>query len=437
MTKKYQKKINRGIVMPLQHFIKREKSAGLVLGISVVIALVLANSPLSREYFHLFEHKLGFVFNGEQYLYYSLHHWINDGLMSMFFFVIGLELKREFIGGELANPRNTIWPICAAVAGMLVPALIYALCNAGTSAAGGWGIPMATDIAFSLAIIYALGNRVPLAAKVFLTTLAIVDDLGAVVVIALFYTSEISFVNIAVGVAFLVVMFAANRLGVKNVVFYGLLGIGGVWVAFLMSGIHATIAAVLAAFVIPSDARLSEHLYLRRAAANLRKFAEIKPNNVSTLESEQVEVIADMMSDTRDAIPPSQRLEHALHPFVSFVVMPVFALSNAGVSFDGLDMQAVFSTNVALGVALGLLLGKPLGIVLSTVLLMRLGIVRLTETMSMRRIVGLGFLASIGFTMSMFISTLAFTDDVMLMQAKLGIFAASLLGGVMGYKLLK
>ena len=437
MAMKYQNKINRGIVMPIQQFINREKSAGIVLGISIIAALALANSPWGEEYFHLFEHKVGFFFNGEPYLYYSLHHWINDGLMSMFFFVVGLELKREFIGGELADPRNTILPIGAAVAGMLVPALIYTLLNAGTPSAGGWGIPMATDIAFSLAIIYALGDRVPLAAKVFLTTLAIVDDLGAVVVIALFYTSEISVVNIAVGLVFLLAMFAANKMGVKNVVFYGVLGIGGVWVAFLMSGIHATIAAVLAAFVIPADARLPESLYLKRAANNLRRFAGIKPNNVSTLEHEQVEVISAMMSDTRDAIPPSQRLEHAMHPFVSFVVMPVFALANAGVSFAGLDMQGIFSTNVASGVALGLLIGKPLGITLSTLLLVRLGIAKKTEALTLRRVIGLGFLASIGFTMSMFISTLAFTDGTMLLQAKLGIFAASILGGAIGYRLLK
>ena len=437
MAMKYQNKINRGIVMPIQQFINREKSAGIVLGISIIAALALANSPWGEEYFHLFEHKVGFFFNGEPYLYYSLHHWINDGLMSMFFFVVGLELKREFIGGELADPRNTILPIGAAVAGMLVPALIYTLLNAGTPSAGGWGIPMATDIAFSLAIIYVLGDRVPLAAKVFLTTLAIVDDLGAVVVIALFYTSEISVVNIAVGLVFLLAMFAANKMGVKNVVFYGVLGIGGVWVAFLMSGIHATIAAVLAAFVIPADARLPESLYLKRAANNLRRFAGIKPNNVSTLEHEQVEVISAMMSDTRDAIPPSQRLEHAMHPFVSFVVMPVFALANAGVSFAGLDMQGIFSTNVAAGVALGLLIGKPLGITLSTLLLVRLGIAKKTEALTLRRVIGLGFLASIGFTMSMFISTLAFTDGTMLLQAKLGIFAASILGGAIGYRLLK
>lgn len=436
MGMNYQNKIREGIFMPIQQFMHREKSAGIVLGMSIVAAMLLANSPWSEDYFHLFEHKIGFMFNGEPYLYYSLHHWINDGLMSLFFFVVGLELKREFIGGELADPRNTILPIGAAVAGMLVPALIYAALNAGTPSYGGWGIPMATDIAFSLAIIYALGDRVPLAAKVFLTTLAIVDDLGAVVVIALFYTSEISVVNIAVGLAFLLVMLTANKMGVKNVLFYGLLGIGGVWVAFLMSGIHATIAAVLAAFVIPADAQLPESAYLKRAAANLREFAGIQPNNVSTLEEEQVKVISRMRADTRDAIPPSQRLEHAMHPFVSFVVMPVFAIANAGVSFAGLDMQSVFSTNVAAGVALGLLVGKPLGITLSTLLLVRLGIVRPTESLTMRRVIGLGFLASIGFTMSMFISTLAFTDETMLMQAKLGIFVASIAGGIIGYNLL-
>ena len=437
MTGKYNRKIKRGIVMPVQQFINREKSAGVVLGISIVVAMVLANSPWSEDYFHLFENKVGFFFNGEPYLYYSLHHWINDGLMSMFFFVVGLELKREFIGGELSDPRNTILPIGAAVAGMLVPALIYTLLNVGTGAAGGWGIPMATDIAFSLAIIYLLGDRVPLAAKVFLTTLAIVDDLGAVVVIALFYTSEISLLNIAIGVAFLLVMWGANKLGVKNVLFYGLLGIGGVWVAFLMSGIHATIAAVLTAFVIPADARLPEAIYLKRAARHLRAFSRMEPNGVSTLDHKQLEVVAQMRNDTRDAMPPSQRLEHAMHPFVSFVVMPIFALANAGVSFAGIDGSVVFSTNVALGVALGLFLGKPLGIVFSTWLLSRLGVARPAEGLTMRRVVGLGFLASIGFTMSMFISTLAFTDDTLLLQAKLGIFAASILGGIVGYRLLK
>lgn len=423
--------------MPLQHFINQEKSGGIVLGVSIILALVLANSPLSDAYFHFFEHKLGFVFNGDNYLYYSLHHWINDGLMSMFFFVVGLELKREFIGGELSDVRNTILPIGAAVFGMIVPALIYFSLNAGGDTASGWGIPMATDIAFSLAILYVLGSRVPLSIKVFLTTLAIVDDLGAVLVIAFFYTSEISLLSIGVGVAFLLVMYVANRLGVKNVVFYGVIGICGVWTAFFMSGIHATIAAVLAAFMIPADARISEPVYMARVSKLIRRFRNAEPNDVSTLEPEQVEIIDRMIGDSRDAIPPLQRLEHSMHPLVSFVIMPIFALANAGISFEGISMDAVFSNNVAIGVMLGLLIGKPVGIVASVFLLTRLKLARMSASMTTRRLVGVGFLASIGFTMSMFISTLAFVDDTHLIQAKLGIFAASILGGVLGYILLK
>lgn len=423
--------------MPVQQFINQEKSGGIVLGISILVALVLANSPLSEEYFHFFEHSFGFVFNGDNYLYYTLHHWINDGLMSMFFFVVGLELKREFIGGELADVRNTVLPIGAAVLGMLVPALIYASLNPSGMASSGWGIPMATDIAFSLAILSMLGDRVPLSVKVFLTTLAIVDDLGAVVVIALFYTSEISFASIAVGMAFLMVMFAANKLGVKNVIFYGIVGIGGVWTAFLMSGIHATIAAVLAAFMIPADAQLPESAFMARISRQIRRFSEARPNKVSTLEEEQVEIIDKIRTDSKDAIPPLQRLEHSMHPLVSFVIMPVFALANAGISFDGIELSAVFSNNIAVGVMLGLLVGKPLGIMLATVLLTRLKVARLSDAMTMKRVLGVGFLASIGFTMSMFISTLAFTDAAGLTQAKLGIFAASIAGGVAGYVLLR
>lgn len=437
MKIQYQDKINNRLIIPIQQFINQEKSGVIVLGLSIIVALVFANTPWSDSYFHFFEQKLGFVFNGDNYLYYSLHHWINDGLMSMFFFVVGLELKREFIGGELSDIRNTILPVGAAVFGMVVPALIFLSFNLGGDTASGWGIPMATDIAFSLAILGMLGNRVPLSIKVFLTTLAIVDDLGAVLVIAFFYTSEISLVSIGVGVAFLLIMFIANKLGVKNVIFYGILGIGGVWIAFLMSGVHATIAAVLAAFMIPADSRIPESTYLARAAKQLRRFREVQPNDVSTLEHEQVNIIERVIGDSKDAIPPLQRLEHSMHPLVSFVIMPIFALANAGVSFIDIDPSVAFSTNIAVGVMFGLLFGKPIGIVLSTVLLTKLHLVKPSKDFTMRRIVGVGFLASIGFTMSMFISTLAFTDPAYLVQAKLGIFAASIIGGILGYRLLK
>ena len=264
MRKRYQKQIEHRLLLPILQFTQREKSSGIVLAVFVVLALLLANSPLRSDYLHFLEHHFGFIVDGKSVLNFSVAHWINDGLMSMFFFVVGLELKREFIGGELRDLRKVTLPVAAAVFGMLVPALIYLLFNLGTPFSHGWGIPMATDIAFALALLYMLGDRIPVSAKVFLTTLAIVDDLGSVVVIALFYTSNISFSSLALGILFLGIMFAGNRLGIKNVWFYGLIGIGGVWLSFLTSGIHATISAVLAAMVIPADSRISEATFIAR-----------------------------------------------------------------------------------------------------------------------------------------------------------------------------
>lgn len=437
MDQTFQNKVNNHFFIPLQSFMRQEKSGGIVLAISVIVALILANSPWASHYFHFFEQKLGLAFNGSLYLNYSIHHWINDGLMAMFFFVVGLELKREFIGGELAEVKNTILPICAAIGGMIVPAIIYFTFNTGTPAIHGWGIPMATDIAFSLGILYLLGNKVPSSVKVFLTTLAIVDDLGAVIVIALFYTSDISLINLGVGFSFLLIMFIANKMGVKNVVFYAVLGIGGVWVSFLLSGVHATIAAVLSAFMIPADSRIPESIYIQRTRKLLQRFRQAQPNEVSTLEDDQLQILERMKKDTDYAIPPLQRLEHAMHPLVSFVIMPAFALANAGISFAGISMSSLCSTNIAIGVMFGLLLGKPIGIIGSTLLLSRLKVATLPASLTTRRLVGLGFLASIGFTMSMFVSTLAFKDPSHYVQAVVGIFAASILGGIIGYRLLK
>lgn len=428
---------NRKIFLPAMQFMRQEKSDGIVLAVAVVIALALANSPWHENFAHFFEHHLGFVVDSTPYFNFSIAHWINDGLMSLFFFVVGLELKREFIGGELRDIRKVVLPVGAAIMGMLVPAGIFLALNFGTEVSGGWGIPMATDIAFALALVYMLGDRVPLSAKVFLTTLAIVDDLGSVIVIALFYTSNISVSSIAVGVAFLLIMFIANKMGVKSVLFYGMLGVCGVWTAFLMSGIHATIAAVLAAFMIPADSKIPEATFIARMRRQLRLFEKADSNDVRTLEHEQVEIIAQVKSEAINALPPLQRLEHGMHPFVSFVIMPIFALANAGVNFVEMDMASIFSNNVALGVMLGLLLGKPIGVVASVWILVKLGIGKRSASMTWRRFIGLGFLASIGFTMSMFVTSLAFTDPALHVQAKVGIFAASILGGVIGYRLLK
>ena len=436
MRQRVEKKLNQHLMLPIKLFMGREKSGGIVLILSVTLAMILANSNLAESYSHFFEQEVGFIVNGEPYLNYSLHHWINDGLMAMFFFVVGLELKREFIGGELADIRNTILPIGAAVGGMIVPALIFLSLNIGTPQTMGWGIPMATDIAFALGVVYLLGDKVPASAKLFLTTLAIVDDLGAVLVIAFFYTSELSIASLLFGLGFLAVMFIGNRLGIKSLFFYAALGIGGVWVTFLLSGIHATIAAVLAAFMIPADAKINESVYLKRMKKLTRRFEKEEPNEVRTLEEGQVDVLTHIQHDTEIAIPLLQQLEHKMSPIVTFLIMPIFAIANAGISFTDLSLSDIFSTHVALGVTLGLLLGKPIGIIGATFLMVKMRWATLPSAITRRTLLGLGMLASIGFTMSMFISTLAFTDELLMTQAKLGIFLASILGGIGGYVLL-
>lgn len=437
MRSHYQRALKNHLAIPFVRFINQERSGGIVLALAVIAALALANSPLRDEYNRFFDYHFGFMFNGKPFLNFSVAHWINDGFMSMFFFVVGLELKSEFIGGELRDIRKVTLPVAAALLGMVVPAVLYLLLNGSAPAVNGWGIPMATDIAFALAVVYMLGDRVPISAKVFLTTLAIVDDIGAVLVIALFYTSEISFANLAVGFAVLGVMFLANRLGVKNVVFYGLLGIGGVWLAFLMSGIHATIAAVLAAMVIPADSRIPETAFIARIKRHVRLFENMEGNDVRTLEPGQVDILSKVSADTIHAVPPLQRLEHGLHPWVSFVVMPMFALANAGVSFVDMDMSAITDSHVAVGVLVGLLVGKPLGIAAAVWLTEKTGLGTRSRSLTWRRVVGLSFLASIGFTMSMFVTMLAFDDVAFQVQAKVGIFAASILGGVTGYLILR
>lgn len=422
------------IFIPFREFIRREKSGGIVLGISVIVALVLANSPWSEHYFYFFEHHtFGFQFDGKTYLEYNIHHWINDGLMAIFFFVIGLELKREIVGGELSNVRKAILPIGAALGGMIVPAMIYLFLNPSGEAHNGWGIPMATDIAFALGVLYFLGKKIPISLKIFLTVLAVVDDLGAVLVIAFFYTSNISLVNLFIGLCFVLVMYTGNRIGVRNVYFYAILGIGGVWTAFLLSGVHATIASVIAAFTIPADVVIKENTYIAKIQSYLQRFRNLDPNDESpTLSGSQLHILDEVKRDTNSAIPPLQQLEHAMHPLVTFIIIPIFALANAGVTL-GIDTDRLFDSNIALGIALGLLIGKTVGVVGFTWLMIKLKMAPWPKGMNLRNLFGVGLLASIGFTMSLFITSLAFTSSEYIVQAKIGIFTASLIGGVLGY----
>ncbi len=417
---------------PLDRFMHAESTAGIILLVSAFSALVVANSGLGDEYHALWESHLSMRI-GERIVDKSLHHWINDGLMAMFFFVVGLELKREIIAGELSNLRKAALPLMAAVGGMIFPALIFTALNLGTPGQHGWGIPMATDIAFALGILALLGKRVPVSLKVFLTALAIADDLGAVLVIAFFYTSEISFTSLGVGIGLLGVLLLANYLGVRATLFYGIIGIGGVWLAFLASGVHATIAGVLAAMAIPARTKIDEVKFVESLESWVQRFKAVPPTENSLLEPEQYEAVEKINRLTLAAATPLQRLEHNLHPWVSFVVMPLFAFANSGIEFSGDLFEAHFFEGVTFGIIGGLIVGKFIGVVGMTWLMHRLRIAELPADMGWDHLYGVGLLAGIGFTMSLFITNLAYTDDSLIMQAKVGIFTASILAGVAGY----
>ncbi len=366
----------------------------------------------------------------------SLHHWINDGLMAIFFFGIGLEIKREVLVGELASPRHAALPIAAAIGGMLVPAALYILFNAGTPAANGWGVPMATDIAFAIGILTMLGKRVPMALKVFLAALAIVDDLGAVVVIALFYTATIHLESVWAALAILVALMVVNRQGVRHPAAYVVLGIG-LWLAVLSSGIHATIAGVLLAMTIPSRARIDTDQFLAQNRATLVEFERAGHSREDEFISEAHQSALQALKASAIYVQtPMERLEHALHPWITFVIMPIFALANAGVSFSGFDVSAL-TDPVVLGVFLGLVVGKQTGIMAFVWVAVRSGVAALPFDVRWLHLYGAACLAGIGFTMSLFIANLAFGQGPELASAKLGILGASVIAGLAGWMILR
>lgn len=423
------------IINPIRNFIKRSSSSGMVLFGAAVLALIVANSPLKDWYQSLWDIHFRIGFDSFM-IDKDLKHWINDGLMAVFFFVVGLELKREIIAGELSNPRHALMPILAAIGGMAFPAIIYFSINPVGEVSNGWGIPMATDIAFALGVLYLLGDRVPLSLKIFLTALAIVDDIGAVLVIAFFYTSTIDIDSLMMGALFLIVLLVANKIGVRNTLFYAVVGIGGLWMAFLMSGVHATIAAVIAAFTIPSNAKLSGVFFGSRMREKATEFLESYTEGNTVLKHSQVDMLASMDRGIRKTLSPLQRLEYSLHPFVSFVVMPIFAFANAGVTIEG-DFGSLLIQPVTLGVIAGLLIGKFIGVAGLTFFLNTLGIIRIPKELNKWHIMGAGCLAGVGFTMSLFITGLAFDYEVYSVQAKLGILIVSLIASVLGYFTIK
>ena len=422
------------LIKPFALFAKQASAGGIVLLACAVVALLWANSPLSEYYFRLWSIPVEVRFGNLVDIDKPLLLWINDGLMAVFFFLVGMEIKRELLVGELRSPRKAMLPMAAAVGGMVVPALIYASLNWGAPEIRGWGIPMATDIAFALGALALLGTRAPLALKVFLTALAIVDDLGAVLVIALFYTENLKVNALLYSLLFWGAMIAMNRLGVRSGLAYFLVSVG-MWYFMLKSGVHATVAGVLGAFAIPVRSRIDPELFIVRVREYLNQFDQPITERTIILSPEQQSAVEAIEREALRVQSPLQRLEHRLHYFVAFFVMPIFALANAGVALGGED-GLNWTSRVIWGIALGLLVGKPLGIALFSWLAVRLGLAQLPQGINFVHIVGVGFLGGIGFTMALFIAGLAFRGDE-LNYAKLGILAGSALAGAIGFMMLR
>jgi NhaA family Na+:H+ antiporter len=420
------------LLSPFQRFVHTEASGGIVLLACAALALVAANSSLASAWHGFWSTPIS-IGVGEVQVSHGLDEWINEALMAVFFFVVGLEIRREVLAGELSTRGKSALPITAAAGGMIVPALIYTAFNWNGPGRQGWGIPMATDIAFALGVMALAGPLVPLGLKVFMSALAIADDIGAVIVIALFYTSGIYWTPLLAAGVIAATGLLAGRLGVRTPGFFGLVGVA-LWFAFLAAGLHATLAGVVAAMLIPSHTRVHPLDFSRRARAMLDKM-DATGVDTTSLQSAvaQREVLENLEVSVEAAQSPMLRLERTLHPWVAFVVMPLFALANAGIAMP----SGVGSLSpVAVGTALALVVGKPLGIVGFSVVALRTGIAALPDGVSMRHLLGAGFLGGIGFTMSLFVASLAF-EGSLLADAKVGILVGSAVAGLAGLLILR
>jgi NhaA family Na+:H+ antiporter len=431
LTAEIEKPLGVQVRFLFQQFTRLQASGGILLLLATVLALLWANSPWSDGYFGLWETYLSISLGGFT-LKESLLHWVNDGLMVIFFFVVGLEIKREILVGELASLRRAALPLMAAIGGMLLPALIYFAFNAGGVGQDGWGIPMATDIAFMLGLLTILGSRVPISLKVFFTALAIADDLGAVLVIALFYSGEIVWVALAIAAVFLLALVLLNRLGVRRPLPYALLGIG-LWLAFLESGIHPTIAGVLLALTIPARTEVETEAYMAQCTAALGGLGGDAPGHEEAGSSRQQQAAAQTLEVIAERIQsPLQRLERSLNPWVAYLIVPIFAFANAGVDLRG-NLLAALTSHIGLGIIFGLVLGKSLGITLFSWIAVKLGLADLPFGVTWRQLFGASWLAGIGFTMSLFIASSAFATPELLAAAKIAILAASTLAAAVGF----
>lgn len=425
------------ILTPLEEFIHRQTTSGILLMICAVIALVVANSPLHDSYEHFLHTEISFSFGSHSFSL-SIHHWINEALMALFFLIMGLELKRELLVGELSSLRQALLPIMAAVGGMLIPALFYLIFNTSGHTINGWGIPMATDIAFAIGALSLLGARIPTNLITFLIALAIVDDIGAVAVIAVFYTAAIDYGALMYAAFFAFLLVGLNMGGVRHYLPYFFVGIL-LWAAMLASGIHATIAGVVVAFTVPIRPKFEPEAFLNKIKGITTKMEQAVIDNPDILHNDQLRGLVTSLGDGVVRVQaPAQWAEHKLHLPVAYLVIPIFALANAGIPIDFSSFAEYLSHPITLGVLAGLLLGKPVGIVGFTWLTLKMGWAELPTGLNLKHILGVGLLGGIGFTMSIFVADLGFAglpDD--LLMAKTGILLASLLAGLSGFFLLK
>ncbi len=426
----------RKVSTPFEHFLHAQTTTGMVLMFMTILALLLANSPLTESYADFFHTKVDLDV-GSWKLSHTIHHWINDGLMAIFFFIIGLEIKREILVGELSNIKVAILPILAAIGGMLIPALIYLSITSGTPGAVGWGIPMATDIAFAISALVLLGKRVPPALVTFLVALAIVDDLGAVIVIAVFYTEQIHMLPLALAGGAFLIMVAFNRFGIHMILPYFIVGLF-MWFFMLESGVHATIAGVIAALAIPSKPKQAPGEFRQEAKILLDEYDSYPIDEKYGMSERQKAILLKLQANIENIGTPAARLESQLHLPVALIVIPLFALANAGIAIDFSSIGTTIMTPISLGIIGGLILGKVLGIFGVAWLAIKFKMASLPKNSTMSQIFGVAFLGGIGFTMSIFVADLAFMGNPeFVFQAKVGILAASLFAGLFGYSWLR
>jgi NhaA family Na+:H+ antiporter len=422
------------ILRPFREFARIQAAGGIVLIGATAIALAWSNSPWGDSYGRFWRTPIS-MGAGEHSITLPIVLWINDLAMALFFLLVGVEIKREILVGELASIRKAALPIVAAIGGMAVPGLLYAVVNVSHGTLHGWGVPVATDIAFALGVLMLLGPRVPVSLKVFLASLAIADDIGALVVIAVFYTEHLRLGCLLIAGGIIALLAVLNRLGFRHPAVFMLLGLP-LWFMVHESGVHATIAGVALAMTIPARATIDAHQFLadgRRSLAAVEQ--EVSESDLIMTNARLLGAVHVIGSACSQVETPLQRIEHALHPWVAFLIIPVFALANAGVTV-GASVGSSIVSPVSLGIVLGLVLGKPLGITLSSWLAIRVGLASLPSGVAWRHLLGAGCLGGIGFTMSLFIAHLAFESPVYIRQAKIGVLAASVIAGLLGWSVL-